>query len=327
MTLVPRNSYVEPDTTYDDKLKLTDEYIASLPDLADGPIKGSQVRIPHVGIHNFHLPLKIKTRDGGFIMCKASVTGTVSLEAQSKGINMSRIIRTFYEHGEEVFSLKYMEEVLQNIRRNSGSFDATMKVHFSYPIKQEALRTEGLAGWQYYDVGFHIYVQEMPISQHVVHTLINHVIEFDFVYSSACPCSYELAEHARQYRNKAVVSHSQRSVARVSLLLDDTKPHIWLEEIQELCLQALHTETQVMVKRGDEQAFAELNGSNTKFVEDAARQLYQVFDNRRDIHDFRIVCTHLESLHSHDAVACITKEEGEFFSDDIDYYELRSMVK
>ena len=42
---------------------------------------------------------------------------------------------------------------------------------------------------------------------------------FDFVYSSACPCSYELAEYARKSRNKATVSHSQDQLPEFQLNL------------------------------------------------------------------------------------------------------------
>jgi GTP cyclohydrolase I len=82
---------------------------------------------------------------------------------------------------------------------------------------------------------------------------------------------------------------------------------IWIEDVHALCLNALQTETQVMVKREDEQAFAELNGAHLKFVEDAARLLYREFDRDRRIRDFQIACSHLESLHSHDAVSVICK--------------------
>jgi GTP cyclohydrolase I len=83
--------------------------------------------------------------------------------------------------------------------------------------------------------------------------------------------------------------------------------HLSIERIQELCLEALQTETQVMVKREDEQAFAEMNGAFTKFVEDAARLLYEQLDSEPKIVDFQVACAHLESLHSHDAVAVINK--------------------
>ena len=329
MNLAPRNAYTPPDTDYDDQLVLDLGYIDSLPDLQDAPFKGAAVGIPHVGIHRFRIPLKIARRDGGYAMVEASITGTVSLEAQKKGINMSRIIRTFYEHvdanADAVFTLKTLDDVLSQIQTRSDSHDSEILVKFSYPMRHNALRTLDLTGYQFYDVVFGTRFEGRG-TRHKSNT-----IDFDFVYSSACPCSYELAEHARQYRNKATVSHSQRSVARLQLLLTSDMPHIWIEEIQELCLAALHTETQVMVKRPDEQAFAELNGSYTKFVEDAARQLYLVLDNRADIADFRIVCSHLESLHSHDAIAVITKFEEDspraFYRPTLSIPELQTLVR
>ena len=42
-------------------------------------------------------------------------------------------------------------------------------------------------------------------------------------------------------------------------------------------------------------AFAELNGSYLKFVEDAARLLYEKLINDQRILDFRIICSHLKS--------------------------------
>ena len=94
--------------------------------------------------------------------------------------------------------------------------------------------------------------------------------------------------------------------------------------MQEHCLNALKTETQVMVKREDEQAFAELNGAHIKFVEDAARLLYKEFAGDHRIADFQVACAHLESLHSHDAVSVICKGVPGGFK--ADFMEFRSLV-
>ena len=51
-----------------------------------------------VGIQGFELPVKYETPDGGEITLKTTVTGVVSLEGHKKGINMSRIVRTFYDY-------------------------------------------------------------------------------------------------------------------------------------------------------------------------------------------------------------------------------------
>ena len=52
-----------------------------------------------------------------------------------------------------------------------------------------------------------------------------------------------------------------------------------------------------MVKREDEMAFAELNGSYLKFVEDA-RLLYEKLIDDERIMDFRIICSH-QNLYIH----------------------------
>jgi GTP cyclohydrolase I len=70
------------------------------------------------------------------------------------------------------------------------------------------------------------------------------------------------------------------------------------------------TEVVIICKRRDEQAFAELNGSNLLFTEDAIRLLYQGLDEMYDskkISDFSIVTDHLESLHPWSATAVIRK--------------------
>jgi len=129
-----------------------------------------------------------------------------------------------------------------------------------------------------------------------------------------------LSEHARAGREVEPVPHSQRSKARL-WVEPRNGAFITLEDLQQLCLKALQTETQVMVRREDEQAFAELNGQNLKFVEDAIRLLYEQLDSDQRIYDFQVACSHLESLHSHDAVAVINKGIDKGFSGNIEDFQ------
>lgn len=80
---------------YPEDFEVDDTYKASMPDLQNGPsslIKGARRAIQHVGISNFRLPIRFHTRDNGDLTLETSVTGSVSLEAEKKGINMSRIM-------------------------------------------------------------------------------------------------------------------------------------------------------------------------------------------------------------------------------------------
>ena len=291
---------------YPFEFRVDTAYKRSMPDLQNGPaslIRGADRPIQHVGISNFRLPIRYRTRasDGtgaGDVMLETSVTGTVSLDAGKKGINMSRIMRSFYAHADKRFSMDVIESALDDYKSDLDSFDARIQMRLSFPMKVESLRS-GLAGWQYYDIALELADQNGKRRR---------FIHLDYVYSSTCPCSLELSEHARAGRGQLATPHSQRSVARISV---EVLPGatLWFEDLIEACRRAVPTETQVMVKREDEQAFAELNAANPIFVEDAARLFCEVLEQDDRIGDFRVLASHQESLHSHDAVSLLTRGE------------------
>lgn len=283
---------------YDPTFTVSDDYKASMPDLQNAPaslIEGANVPIQQVGISNFKLPLKYPRPDGEIVTLETSVDGYVGLDAGKKGINMSRIMRSFYKFKDDVFHPDKLEEVLETYREDLGTKTGFLRISFNYPVLKESLRSD-LEGYQYYNVAFEGTMNSEGRFRKFVH--------LDFEYSSACPCSYELSEHAKESRGIEAIPHSQRSIANITLELDDD---MFVEDIVDVCLSALKTETQVMVKREDEQAFAEMNAAYQKFVEDAARLLYEEFDDQEGVVDFVIRCVHMESLHSHDAVSRICK--------------------
>ena len=294
---------------YPDGFVVDDAYRATLPDLQNGPtslIRGARQQLQHVGISNFRLPIRFHRRDDSDLTLETSVTGTVSLEAGKKGINMSRIMRSFYKHAEKTFSFEVIEAALDDYIADLDSIDARIQMRFSYPMKIRSLRSD-LEGYQYYDFALEL-VETGGVRRKFMH--------LDYVYSSTCPCSLELSEHARQQRGQLATPHSQRSVARISVEMS-SDACLWFEDLIEIAPSAVPTETQVMVKREDEQAFAELNAANPIFVEDAARLFCEALLADARIGDFRIVASHQESLHSHDAVSILT-EGPTFASESLD---------
>ncbi len=303
---------------YPTEFRVSDAYKDSLPDLQNGPaslIVGANRQIQHVGITNFRLPIRYKTRDAGEVMLETSVTGTVSLEAEKKGINMSRIMRSFYAHAEESFSFGVIEAALNDYKRDLGSFDARIQMRLSFPVRVPSLRS-GLSGWQYYDIALEL-VEQAGVRKKIMH--------LDYVYSSTCPCSLELSEHARRTRGQLATPHSQRSVARISVEMRGADC-LWFEDLIELARKGVPTETQVMVKREDEQAFAELNAANPIFVEDAARSFCAALLGDVRVGDFRVLASHQESLHSHDAVSLLT-QGATFAQESLDPRLFESLIK
>ena len=284
---------------YDASFIPSQEYLDSMPDLQNSDFTG--IPIDFVGIHNFHVPIRIKEKGGDTQEVMASITGTVSLDANHAGINMSRIIRTFYKSKDDIFDINKLEEVLRNYQKDLKTFDAHILMNFKYRVWQDALRSvkddgtpEG--GWQYYNITFDCNLDH--------NREFKKIMWVDYVYSSACPCSTALSEHAALTRGVYGIPHSQRSVARIGVEFNED---IWIEDMLDMCNRALTTETLVFCKRQDEQCFAEKNGAQPKFVEDAIRYLADELNNDQRVLDYKVICSHRESLHSHDAVAVITK--------------------
>ena len=315
--LLPGQGYPALSRSYPAGFRADAAYLAGLPDLQNGPsslIRGARAQIQHVGISNFRLPLRYQTRNGGEVTLETSVTGTVSLEADKKGINMSRIMRSFYAHAEKQFSFGVIEAALDDYIADLGSFEARIQLRLSYPIKVASLRS-GLSGWQYYDLALEL-VERAGVRTRILH--------LDYVYSSTCPCSLELSEHARATRGQLATPHSQRSVARLSVVLQPGAD-LAVEDLVDIARAAVVTETQVMVKREDEQAFAELNAANPIFVEDAARLFCEGLRADPRIGDFRVIASHQESLHSHDAISLLT-EGATFAADSLDPRLFQSLI-
>lgn len=304
---------------YDESFIPSQEYLDSMPDLQNSEFVG--IPIDFVGIHNFHVPIRIKEKSGDTQEVMASITGTVSLDANHAGINMSRIIRTFYKSKDDVFDINKLEEVLRNYQKDLKTFDAHILMNFKYRIWQDALRSvkddgtpEG--GWQYYNITFDCNLDVTGEFKKVMH--------MDYIYSSACPCSTALSEHAALNRGVYGIPHSQRSIARISVEFDNL---IWIEDLLQMCNDALTTETLVFCKRQDEQAFAEKNGAQPKFVEDAIRYMAERLNSESDVLDYKIICSHRESLHSHEAVAVITKgKKDSIFNHHVTLGEWQSMI-
>ena len=91
----------------------------------------------------------------GSLNIETKITGTVSLDADMKGINMSRIIRLFYEYKNRMYFLPKSWARFSVITRIVWiSQEARLKRRdFSYPMVQQSLRS-GLEGYQYYGCSF-----------------------------------------------------------------------------------------------------------------------------------------------------------------------------
>lgn len=309
---------------------------SELPDPQIDPfIPGSKVVLDKVGVTGVDLPMKFKRRDGTTqeLHVKASLYGSLD-NPEAKGLNLSRFPIIMHEEIAGHMSLEGLKGVLTRLQEKQGSKHVYCKLRFKYPWVQAALRTRKEINPNNYKMEhgaalerdtFKI-VEGIRLSHDKMEGYIFydcvlegqwHEGEFKFfltveyIYSSTCPCSFELAQDATQRRGKAANGHSQRSIGRITVEFNPDNHVVWIEDIVEMARRKVPTEVVIICKRRDEQAFAELNGSNLLFTEDASRLLYEGLDEMYEtgkISDFNIVTEHLESLHPWSATAVVSKK-------------------
>jgi GTP cyclohydrolase IB len=273
----------------------------------------SPIAINRVGIERFRLPLSFHASPDEAFRSEAHASMFINLEAHKTGVNMSRFCAILqaeaqrHSAGPELVKatlLRFQTE-LKDFPEEDNIRESYLKLNFSLPMKQPSLKSD-YWGWQYYPVA----IKGLLTADGE----FKYAMELSYEYSSTCPCSLSMA---KQYEadfqagrtregDGIAVAHSQRSSAQVKLLLDSGANFSWDEFIQ-LMRKAIPTETQSLVKRQDEQAFAILNGSHPLFVEHASRRLWEALEREERVVDWQVKVEHFESLHSHNAVAEISK--------------------
>ena len=291
------------------RCKVKDEQ--GLNDFQKTPSKSS-IAINEVGIERFRIPLKFKHSDGEVMSHDCEASMSIYLDETKNGANMSRFCHILQEmSGTMAIDNNFFKDILYRYRRDLRDFDdedlipeSKLHLKLSYPLRQKSLKSDNW-GWQYYDI-------ELKGLQSKTESSLE--ITLNYEYSSTCPCSLSMSkQYEKDYEDGVTKegsgiasAHSQRSVATITVKTScDTD--FCIEDLIMIARKAIPTETQSLVKRIDEQAFAILNGDNPMFVEHSSRRLSVVLDEDKRILDWSVKVRHLESLHSHDAVAVIRK--------------------
>jgi GTP cyclohydrolase I len=83
---------------------------------------------------------------------------------------------------------------------------------------------------------------------------------------------------------------------------------IWIEEVVDYIEAASSSPVYPLLKRSDEKYVTEAGYDNPKFVEDIARDLALALKSNHSVKGFSLAVNSHESIHDHDAYACIEWE-------------------
>ena len=298
---------------------------ADMPDIANDTQVEVDVKLDWVGMNEIEMPVRIEDDAGGLIQSSALVTAYVNLkDPDVKGIHMSRLyLHLDQGFGERPLNPCTLRQLLRSfLESHEGLSDrALIRVDFDYVTRRPALASDN-EGWRRYPVSMIGILEGNEFSLEM---------GLEVLYSSTCPCSAALARQLiqeqfdRDFNGEDTIDaakvrewlgseegvratpHAQRSAAELRVRLTPTFDMFPIVELIDEIEAALKTPVQATVKREDEKAFAELNGSNLMFCEDAGRRIQTALNADERILDFWARCTHFESLHPHNAVAVVSK--------------------
>lgn len=273
-----------------------------LPDIQkDKPIV--KIPIKQVGVENVEVPFKLESKYGGFHQMIANVSMRTNLDENTKGISMSRLIRTLKPYLDLPLKHTLIKLILEDIRKNVGGTASFMKFEFRLPITKKSIKSDNEFPL-YYKCRFEGQLYDCNIWEGDMDHVLTKYRFFQGVtvqYASYCPCSAELCGHLES-QQKNGFPHNQRSFADV--LVETREPHyVWLEDIIEAVESSVKVLPYPIIKREDEQAIAENAAKNPMFVEDAIRNISVSINEIPGIHDWHIKCSHEESIHTSEAIA------------------------
>lgn len=184
---------------------------------------------------------------------------------------------------------KIIRDMLEELRVTLNASVARVEIEFPYFVLKEA-----------------------PVSKHESFTRYICRIDgqksantYDFTISvgvpvlTLCPCSKEISERG---------AHNQRAIVWIHVR---SKKLIWFEELIEYAEESASSPVYTILKRIDEKFITEHAYDNPRFVEDVAREIALRLNSDHRISWYKVEVESFESIHDHNAYACVTKDKEE----------------
>lgn len=242
--------------------------------------------IDRVGVSDVSWPIQVLDRANGTQDTVASVSLSVMLPRDYRGTHMSRFIEVLGEQEKQV-TFHNMENLVGALCERLRAEDAHADFRFPYFITKSA-PVSGARGRVRCDVRF---------SASLIKGEFDLITELITPIQTLCPCSKEISEFG---------AHNQRAHASIAARMN---AFVWIEEISEMADRCASAPIYSILKREDEKAVTELAYDNPRFVEDTVRELALEMEKDARIKWYRVSVTSHESIHNHDAFACIEKQK------------------
>lgn len=240
------------------------------------------ISIDRVGVKNLSYPLVVRNQDNGIQHTVAQVDLYVDLPSYFKGTHMSRFVEALQEW-EGVLDYHSFRNLLRDVQARLEARRSHLLFRFPFFLDQKAPRT-GSPGLMEYQCRFEGALEEGKPNMY---------LSVEVPVMTVCPCSLAISEQG---------AHSQRAVIRIKARFEGM---LWLEDLIQIAQGASSSPVYAVLKRADEKHVTEQSFANPKFVEDVVRSVAQQLKEHDLIKWFRAEVESFESIHKHNAYACI----------------------
>ena len=243
-----------------------------------------ELRIDQVGVRGLRFPIQVLDKARSLQNTIATVGMYVDLPKEFKGTHMSRFLEVLNAHG-SVIHVQNLPEILAAMQHKLKAATARLEMEFPYFLVKKA-PVSGLEGLMDYTARF----DATACGQE-----IDFVLTVKAAVTTLCPCSKAISHHG---------AHNQRGNVTVQIRF---RQPVWIEDLIAIVEASSSSELFSLLKRQDEKAVTERAYENPVFVEDLVRNVALRLNAHPDVTWYKIEAENEESIHHHNAYACIEK--------------------
>ncbi len=249
---------------------------------------GVDMPIDRVGVKNLRYPLTVRNKNNGFQNTVAQVDLYVDLPGSFKGTHMSRFIEAL-EEWTGVLDYYRFKHFLQDVQVRLEARRSHVTFNFPLFLHQSAPKSNSQAVMEYQCM----FSGELEVDKPTMYAGV------EVPVMTVCPCSLAICENG---------AHSQRAVVKIKTKFEGL---LWLEDLIYIAQDSASSPVYGLLKREDEKYVTEHSFANPCFVEDVVRNVGERLQDREQIKWFKAEVESFESIHNHNAYACIEMDTGD----------------
>ena len=243
-----------------------------------------ELRIDKVGVRGLSFPIQIRDKAHTLQNTIATIGMFVDLPKEFKGTHMSRFIEVLNAHG-NVVHVENIEEILFAMQKKLHAVSSHLEMEFPFFLEKKA-PVSGRTSLMNYTARFDAAACGKEI---------DFVLTVKARVTTLCPCSKAISTYG---------AHNQRGEVTVQIRSSET---VWIEDLIAIIENSASSELYALLKREDEKAVTERAYENPVFVEDLVRNVALKLNAHPDIGWYKVEAENYESIHNHNAYACIEK--------------------